>query len=81
MRSESAFNEGIAHGTQRQWYKSGVLFKEINLAMGKEEGMQKAWRENGKIYNNYEARNGRIYGLKRASLCYELDNEEVQYAD
>lgn len=81
MRSESSFTEGIAHGTQRQWYKSGALFKEINLVEGKEEGMQKAWRENGKIYNNYQARNGRIYGLKRANLCYELDDEEVQYVN
>lgn len=46
---------------------------------GREEGMQKAWRENGKIYNNYEAKNGRIFGLKRANLCYELENEEVQF--
>jgi len=81
MRSESSFTEGVSHGTQRQWYKSGALFKEINLVGGKEEGMQKAWRENGKLYNNYQARNGRIYGLKRANLCYELDDEEVQYVN
>ena len=81
LRSESNFQEGVATGTQKQWYQSGAMFKEINLVNGKEEGMQRAWRENGKLYNNYEARNGRIFGLKRANLCYDLDNEEVQYAD
>jgi antitoxin component YwqK of YwqJK toxin-antitoxin module len=48
------------------------------IVNGQEEGMQKAWRENGKIYNNYEAKNGRIFGLKRASLCFQLEDEIVQ---
>ena len=34
--------------------------------------------QNGKIYNNYEAKNGRIFGLKRASLCFQLEDEIVQ---
>ncbi len=78
LRSEGSFEYGIANGLQEQWYQSGAKFKEINLKDGKEEGMQKSWRENGKIYNNYEAKDGRIFGLKRASLCFQLDNEEVQ---
>lgn len=81
MRSASNYVNGIAHGKQIQWYKSGAIFKEINLVQGKEQGLQKAWRENGKIYNNYEAKNGRIFGLKRSKLCFELKEEEVQYAD
>lgn len=81
MRSAFNFVEGVVHGKQTQWYKSGAKFKEINLVQGKEQGLQKAWRENGKIYNNYEARNGRIFGLKRSQLCFELDEEKVQYAD
>ena len=80
-RSTSFFIEGITHSTQLQWYKSGQLFKEMNYNMGVEEGMQKAWRENGAIYNNYEAKNGRIFGLKRANLCYELEDEIVVYED
>jgi antitoxin component YwqK of YwqJK toxin-antitoxin module len=81
IRSESHFEEGIPHGVQRQWYQSGALFKELHLAHGVEHGMQKSWRENGKIYNNYEAKDGRIFGLKRANLCYELEDENVQYRD
>lgn len=81
LRSESRFSAGVPDGVQQQWYLSGAKFKLQNLVQGKEEGMQKAWRENGKIYNNYEAKNGRYFGLKRASLCYELDDEKVQYGE
>ena len=44
---------------------------------GQEEGLQRAWRQNGKLYVNYEAKHGRIFGLKRASLCYELNDENI----
>ena len=79
IRSETFFTNGIVDGVQRQWYKSGQLFKELHYNMGKEEGMQKAWRENGAIYNNFEIVDGRIFGLKRANLCFELEEEVVQY--
>ncbi|MFK7981436.1 MAG: toxin-antitoxin system YwqK family antitoxin, partial [Saprospiraceae bacterium] len=72
---------GIGNGEQKEYYKSGAKFKLKHLINGKEEGIQQSWRENGKIYNNYEAKNGRIFGLKRASLCYELEEEIVQYAE
>lgn len=79
LRSEAYYENGVANGIQKQWYKSGAKFKEMSIINGKEEGLQKAWRENGKIYNNYEAKNGRIFGLKRANLCYQLEDENVQY--
>lgn len=81
LRSLSNYEKGIAHGLQLQWYFSGAKFKRINLNHGIEQGLQQSWRENGKIYNNYEAVNGRIFGLKRANLCYELDNEIIQYKE
>ncbi|MFK7932543.1 MAG: toxin-antitoxin system YwqK family antitoxin [Saprospiraceae bacterium] len=81
QRTDSNYQNGVAEGEQLQWYKSGALFKKQRLVAGKEVGLQQSWRANGKIYNNYEARNGRIFGLKRANLCYELDNEVVQYSD
>lgn len=81
VRSVSKFEKGVAHGEQWQWYKSGAKFKRTNLVYGKEEGLQQSWRENGKIYNNYEAKNGRVFGLKRSKLCYELDEEEIQIND
>jgi len=80
-RSEANFENGKPHGLQKQWYRSGAIFKEQRLVHGIEEGMQKAWRENGKLYVNYEARNGRIFGLKKAGLCYEVEDEIAQYGD
>ncbi len=77
IRSAAQLKEGTAQGLQKQWYKSGALFKVRNIVDGKEEGLQQSWRENGKLYNNYEAKNGRIFGLKRAELCFELDNEKI----
>ena len=81
LRSTSNFKDGVPEGVQLQWYKSGAKFKVRQLANGIEDGIQQSWRENGKIYNNYEAKNGRIFGLKRANLCYELTDEEVVYND
>jgi antitoxin component YwqK of YwqJK toxin-antitoxin module len=78
-RSVGRFADGIGEGIQEQWYQSGSLFKKRQLVNGKEQGLQQSWRENGKLYNNYEAKDGRIYGLKRGNLCYELEEEIVQY--
>ncbi len=78
LRSTSNFDNGIAHGTQEQWYENGAKFKRIQLNFGVEEGIQQTWRENGKLYNNYEAKAGRIFGLKRAQLCYELEEEVIK---
>lgn len=81
MRSSSNYKEGVVHGIQEEWYVHGTKFKRLQLLDGKEEGLQQSWRENGKLYSNYEAKNGRIFGLKRAKLCYDLDNEIVQYSN
>ncbi|MEO9871198.1 toxin-antitoxin system YwqK family antitoxin [Ekhidna sp.] len=72
------FRKGKAHGEQKKWYPTGELFNVLNLNMGKEEGLQKAFRKNGALYANYEAREGRIFGLKKAALCYGLEDETVR---
>lgn len=79
LRTKSNYLKGVAQGKQVQWYRSGAKFKQMNMVDGKEEGIQQSWRENGKLYNNYEAKNGRIFGLKKSTLCYKIDDEEVQY--
>ncbi len=73
------YHLGKANGEQKKWYPTGELFKKLNLNMGKEEGIQQAFRKNGALFANYEARNGRIFGLKKASLCYGLEDENIQY--
>ena len=65
---------GKGHGKQTKWYATGELFQIRNLQMGIEEGMQQAFRKNGDLYANYEAKNGRIFGLKKASLCFGLED-------
>lgn len=73
------YHSGKAHGIQKKWYPTGELFKVLELNMGKEEGIQRAFRKNGDLFANYEARNGRIFGLKKASLCFGLEDEKIQY--
>lgn len=77
--SQLHYREGKLHGKQKKWYSSGELHKVLNMEMGVESGMQKAFRKNGVLYANYEAKNGRTFGLQRSNLCYELQNEEIVY--
>lgn len=76
--AELNYHLGKAHGEQKKWYPTGERFKVLNLNMGKEEGLQQAYRKNGDLFANYEAREGRIFGLKRAALCFDLKDEKVQ---
>jgi len=69
---------GKAHGEQTKWYPTGELFKSLHLNMGQEEGIQKAYRKNGDLYANYEAKDGRIFGMKKAALCFGLEDENIQ---
>ena len=75
------FRLGKAHGVQKKWYTTGEIFKVLHFNMGIEEGIQQAFRKNGDLFANYEAREGRIFGLKRAALCFGLEDEEVKYAE
>ena len=78
--SESNYFNGKRHGVQKTWFIDGQIAKKKNLNKGIEDGLQQAWLENGTLYVNYEAKNGRIFGMNRANLCYKLKNEKVQYA-
>ncbi len=69
--------QGKPHGEQKQWYPTGEIFKIMNLDMGKESGMQQAFRKNGDLFANYEAREGRIFGLKKTALCFGLEDENI----
>ncbi|WP_424000167.1 toxin-antitoxin system YwqK family antitoxin [Maribacter sp. IgM3_T14_3] len=73
------FVMGKAHGEQKKWYPDGKLFKKMNLNKGREEGIQQAFRKNGVLYANYEAREGRIFGMKKSVLCYGLEDENIKY--
>jgi antitoxin component YwqK of YwqJK toxin-antitoxin module len=77
--SESNYIDGKKHGIQKRWYANGQLSRQATNYHGKEGGLHQAWLENGKIYANYEVKNGRIFGLKRSNLCYQLNDENIQY--
>lgn len=72
------YKKGKKEGVELQWYSNGVMSKKRHLVAGKEKGLQQAWLENGTIYVNYEARNGRIFGMRKANLCYQLKNEKIE---
>lgn len=77
LLSQLSYASGKLHGEQRKWYPTGELYKILHLNMGKEEGLQRAFRTNGVLFANYEAKNGRIFGLKKANLCYSLEDESI----
>jgi antitoxin component YwqK of YwqJK toxin-antitoxin module len=79
LLSHLNYQSGKPHGEQKTWYPTGELHKKLNLYQGKEEGIQQAYRTNGALYANYEAKEGRIFGLKKASLCYGLEDENIDY--
>jgi len=75
--SHLSYKFGKPHGEQITWYPTGEPHKKLYLQEGKEEGIQQAFRKNGDLYANYEARNGRIFGLKKASLCFGLEDQKI----
>ena len=77
LAEESHYVNGLKQGEEKQWHATGQLSKVRQLVKGNEEGLQKAWLANGKLYVNYEAKNGRIFGMLRANSCYKLENEVV----
>lgn len=72
------YSEGKADGLQHKWYNTGELYQELNIENGIEKGRQKAYRKNGDLYANYEAINGRFFGLMRSKLCVQLENQNIK---
>jgi antitoxin component YwqK of YwqJK toxin-antitoxin module len=78
LAAQTNYEKGVKQGVEKEWYQSGERSKIRQLLDGKEDGMQKAWLPNGKLYVNYEAKNGRIFGMRRANSCYTLKDEVIQ---
>ena len=77
LSAETNYVNGVKQGEEREWYATGQLAKQRQLLDGKENGIHKAWLENGKLYINYEAKNGRIFGMRRANSCTQLKDEVI----
>lgn len=71
------YHKGKLHGVQKKWYASGQIFKILHMDMGQEKGIQQGFRKNGRLFANYEAKEGRVFGLKKATLCYGLEEEKI----
>lgn len=78
LKADNWYYNGKMEGTQKKWYADGSPFYVFNYTNGKREGKQKAWRTSGQLQINNEIINGRTYGLNRASLCYNVKNEEPE---
>lgn len=72
------FRNGVYEGDFDEWYQSGNPLKHIVYHNGKEQS-GKGWRDNGKLYMSFVRRNGRLYGLINANLCYSLKNEQGEF--
>lgn len=77
ISSRSNYVKGVKQGEEKEWYADGQISKLRKLVDGNENGLQKAWLQNGKLYVNYEAKNGRIFGMRRANSCYKLEDENI----
>lgn len=77
LSSHSNYIKGVKQGVEKEWYASGKRAKLRQLIDGQESGLQQAWLENGTLYINYEARNGRIFGMLKSNSCYQLENEKI----
>ncbi len=74
------FNDkGEYNGNVKEWYETGLLFRDFNYLNSKEAGSQKLWYETGKIKANYEVINGERFGLIGLKKCYQVtvDSYEV----
>ena len=77
QRSQESFVDGLLEGEGWHWYSDGAKFKKSNHLAGKPTGIQQAWRQNGELFSNYEYRNGRVFGLKKANSCIGLEDEQI----
>jgi len=65
--------DGVYEGEYRSWYANGRPHEIRHYVHGHEEGLQQAWSENGTLYINYEARDGRHYGMENSTPCVAPD--------
>jgi len=69
-------NQGVYHGTIKEWYVNGQLVREFNYVHGKEDGSQKMWLSNGNIRANYTVVNGERFGLIGLKKCYSVKTND-----
>lgn len=71
------FSNDMFEGMVKEWYANGRLFRQMHYAAGTENGLQQIWQPDGKLFANYEARDGRNYGLTGTMHCKNYRNKVV----
>lgn len=59
----------LYEGVQEEWFQNGKCYSRKNFLNGYENGMQQCWDSTGLLLANYEARNGRNYGIIGVKHC------------
>jgi protein SCO1/2 len=77
LRTAATYKDGAYDGEYRSWYANGRPFELRHYVAGHEAGLQQAWSDTGVLYINYEARNGRHYGMENSTPCVSGDPERV----
>jgi antitoxin component YwqK of YwqJK toxin-antitoxin module len=72
LKFQYAYKNDFMDGLAAEWFADGKKYREMNYIKGHEEGMQRMWAEDGTIRANYEARNGRNYGLTGIKSCKNI---------
>lgn len=82
-RTEATLKNDAYDGEFRSWYANGAPFERRHYASGHEAGLQQAWSDAGTLYINYEARDGRHYGMENSTPCVPAEKAEaaVPYFD
>lgn len=66
------FRHDVYEGHVREWYPNGQLARDGHYHDGHENGAQRLWYATGTLQANYEARNGRHYGLTGVKNCVNV---------
>jgi antitoxin component YwqK of YwqJK toxin-antitoxin module len=76
MGFETSYVNGKQHGTQNNYYESGVLHWEAHFVNGKEHGIEKEYYTSGKLQREIIYENGKKHGIEKR--YYESGNLEKE---
>lgn len=68
-RLDATYADDAYDGEYRTWYSNGRRWEVRHFTRGIESGRQQAWTPTGALYLNYDARDGRHFGLVNAKPC------------
>lgn len=78
VRRRAPYGFDAFDGMVRTWDASGRTRDIRRYAAGREAGLQQSFGSNGELFLNYEARNGRRYGLLNSTPCIDAGHPKGQ---